>query len=70
MFIIGQRIKKIRNDLGLSFRQFASILQVNPSAVFYWENGKRKPCIENTYKILEIARKNGIEIDFEWIRPY
>ncbi|WP_262692508.1 helix-turn-helix domain-containing protein [Kordiimonas aestuarii] len=40
---LGEMIKFKRQSLGLSQRQFAELIQVDPSTVHQWEHNRRKP---------------------------
>lgn len=40
---IGEKIYKIRTDMGLTQKDFAEKVGVSQSAINFWENGKRQP---------------------------
>lgn len=50
----GQRIKNIRNELGLSQNRFSQLLGVNRSTVSIWEIELHRPSRQNYQNILEI----------------
>lgn len=50
-------IKKIRNKLKLSQSVFAKVLNVSPSSVKQWEQGKRTPS-GSTKVLLELLKEN------------
>ena len=55
---IPEIIKEIRNRKGYSQKKLAQILNVSQSAVFQWENGTRKPKIEQLEKLSEILESD------------
>ena len=48
---IGEKIYKIRNEMGLTQKEFAKIAGVSQSAINFWENGKRQPRLEQLNKL-------------------
>ena len=52
MSSIGERIKKSRNDRGLSLRELATKVELSASFLSQIEQGKASPSIENLKKIL------------------
>lgn len=50
----GQRIKNIRNELGLSQNRFSQLLGVNRSTVSIWEIELHRPSRQNYQNILAI----------------
>lgn len=48
---ITEKLYKLRNDIGLSQKEFAEKAGVSQSAVNYWENGKRQPKISQLKKL-------------------
>ncbi len=55
-------INKLRNKLVLSQVEFAELLGVSFASVNRWENGKHEPTIKIKRKILELCKKNDINI--------
>lgn len=51
MSSIGERIKKSRNERGLSLRELASKVDLSASFLSQIEQGKASPSIENLKKI-------------------
>ena len=54
-------IRTIRNQLGLSQREFANRLGVKRLAVARWESGTRTPDESNQKRLLQIAKENGLD---------
>jgi transcriptional regulator with XRE-family HTH domain len=54
MVSLGQRIKRIRESLGLSQKALAEKLQVSRPSISQIENGERKVCAEELKKLAEI----------------
>lgn len=48
------RIRKMREKIGLTCRQFAKLLEVSYISVLHWESGKAKPRREQLQKIAQI----------------
>lgn len=65
----NERIFELRSQLGFSRIDFARELNVSLITIHYWESGQRKPSFKHTYRILKLAKKCGIEITLDWIRP-
>lgn len=58
---IGQTIKKLRKQKGITQSQLAKIIKVSPSTIGMYEQGSRKP----EYSILlRIADEFGISVDY------
>lgn len=64
------RIYQIRKALRLNRTEFGNLIGCSYRSVYYYETGARKPSFTTCYKIVVIARQNGIEdVDIEWLRP-
>lgn len=61
MNIVGNRIKEIRKDNGLTQQQFGEILSVSQDTVSLWERGVSLPPSEI---VIAIARKYAISADY------
>lgn len=48
---IAEKLYKLRNDTGLSQKEFANKIGTSQSAVNYWENGNRQPRITQVKKV-------------------
>jgi len=60
--IIGKNIEFFRKKLNLTKKKIAEILDVNPSLITYYEQGKRVPTVGKLNRIAEI-----FEIPVEWL---
>ena len=56
----GQRVRELRNQLGISQEKFALKIDMNRTYFASVESGKRNISIENIYKI-----SNGLEVSLE-----
>lgn len=65
----AESLKKIRKTLCVSQYQLAQELDVTVSSISCYERGVRKPSYATIRKIIELAKKYKIKIDFEDIRP-
>lgn len=70
--IIGpmkNHIKKIRLDLGMSREEFSKALGLSVSSICHYESRSRHPRLSICYRIIDIARSNGLLIKLEDILP-
>jgi transcriptional regulator with XRE-family HTH domain len=58
--LIGEALKKARESKGLTQKQLAEMLYVDPSLVCRWEKGQKRLKEDNLVKILKIL---GITIE-------
>ena len=58
--LVGQRIKQVRKQCGLTMIEFGKALNVTNVTVCRWENGQRIP---NVFKILEIAKMGNMTVE-------
>lgn len=49
---VGESIRDLRTERGLSIRDLANQAGVTPAAVSRWESGKRVPTVENYNKLI------------------
>ena len=56
----GQRVRELRNQLGISKEKFALKIDMDRTYFASVESGKRNISIENIYKI-----SNGLEVSLE-----
>jgi transcriptional regulator with XRE-family HTH domain len=52
--VIGEALKRVRERAGLTQKQLAEILYVDPSLVCRWEKGQRRIMADELITILEI----------------
>ncbi len=64
--IFGKHLCLLRNEKGITQKQFAKLLQVSESTYANWEQGRREPCL---YHLVEISKILEVEMntlfDFE-----
>lgn len=58
---IGDRIRKVRINAGMSQRKFARSVYVTRSTVYRWENGKSVPY---AHDVQHIAERFGVSCDY------
>ena len=58
--LVGQSLKKARESKGLTQKQLAEMLYVDPSLVCRWEKGERTVPLVTLVQIMEIL---GISLD-------
>ena len=58
--LVGQRIKKVRKQCGLTMIEFGKALNVTNVTVCRWENGQRMP---NVFMILKIAKMGNMTVE-------
>ena len=61
--ITGEQIQLIRKQMNLSQSVFAKLLDVSPSSIRQWEQGKRKPT-GSTKILLELLEKSPHLLDY------
>ena len=59
--MMGARIAALRREAGMSQAQLAQALQVSPSAVGMYEQGRREPSAD---MLLAIARTLNVTVDY------
>ena len=59
--MLGARIAALRRETGLSQAQLAQKLQVSPSALGMYEQGRREPSMET---VVAMARVFGVTTDY------
>lgn len=67
MMKIGEKILDIRENIGLTQKEFAKYSGTSQSAIAFWENGKRNPGVIQLKKIskaFNIPIMELIECDF------
>lgn len=58
--LVGQRIKQVRKQCGLTMIEFGKSLNVTNVTVCRWENGQRIP---NVFTILKIAKMGNMTVE-------
>lgn len=51
---MGARIRRLREQLGMTQKQLADALGLNQSAIALWESGKTVPTLQNLYRLADI----------------
>jgi putative transcriptional regulator len=59
----------VRTRLSLSQKQFGKLIGKGQSAVANYEKGLRHFSIEDAYKVMSFAKKNGVELTLEDFFP-
>ena len=59
--MLGQRIAALRRQTGLTQAQLAGRLQISPSAMGMYEQGRREPSVDI---LLRLSRELGVSVDF------
>ena len=59
--MLGVRIAALRRQVGLSQSELAQQLQVSPSAVGMYEQGRREPSLET---LVHMSRIFGVSLDY------
>jgi transcriptional regulator with XRE-family HTH domain len=59
--MMGARIAALRRETGMSQAQLAQLLQVSPSAVGMYEQGRREPSAET---LVELSRIFSVSVDY------
>jgi DNA-binding XRE family transcriptional regulator len=62
-------VKKIRNKLGMTKKNFSQLLDLAYVTVCNWEAQGKNPSLKNCYKIIELCRHNRIKISVQDILP-
>lgn len=59
--MLGQRIAALRRQAGLNQAELAKQLQVSPSAIGMYEQGRREPALDT---LVAMARIFGVSLDY------
>lgn len=62
MFSLGERIRKVREDMGLSQQQFAVQMHVDRKTVGHWEGERHTPRYRDLMMISSVA-----DVSLEWL---
>lgn len=58
----ANRLKKIRQDLGLSQRQLGDIIGISPQGFYFYEHGKRDVPVHTIIRLAKALNMNGNQI--------
>jgi DNA-binding XRE family transcriptional regulator len=61
-------IKSVRLHIGQNQTEFAKTIGMDKTSVCMYESGKRLPSFPTMRAIVEVARKNGLDISYTDIR--
>ena len=61
---IPKRLRSFRLSSGLTQYGMARKLDVHPSTVFRWENGRTEPKAAHMRRLHHLAQEFGLELDF------
>lgn len=61
MVMLGTRIAALRRQAGWNQAELAQRLQISPSAVGMYEQGRREPSVDT---LVEMARVLGVSVDY------
>jgi transcriptional regulator with XRE-family HTH domain len=67
--LIADRIYSIRQHLGLSQSEMASLIEVRYQYISAMETGKRKPGFKTLQKLIALCIANGLAVDTNYLRP-
>ena len=59
---IGEKIYKIRTNMGLTQKDFAEKVGVSQSAINFWENGKRQPRLLQLNQIADALKISTFDL--------
>jgi transcriptional regulator with XRE-family HTH domain len=69
VFSLGERIRKVRADLGLSQQAFADLLSIDRKTVSNWEGGRNRPRYGDLMLIASVANVSLQWLAAEEFRP-
>lgn len=53
---MGEKIRILREQIGITQKQLAQAIGVDASAVSFWESGKTQPTVANLVRIAEVLK--------------
>ncbi len=62
-------IRRLIIKTELSSRGLARALKLSENAISYYVNGKRRPNVDNCYRIIKFAKKYDMDISLEELLP-
>lgn len=57
-------IKDIRKKLGLTQNEIARMIDIDESSMSLYMHGKRNPSIPTMRKIVDLAKANGLQVEY------
>lgn len=61
MTIVAERIKTLRNEMGIGQNLLAQELGLSNASISYWENAKQEPSAQAIFKLAEYF---GVSADY------
>lgn len=58
---MNEKLRRLRENMGLQQKEVADRLGVNPSAVTRWESGEKRPDLVNLVKLADLY---NVSIDY------
>lgn len=52
--IVSRNVRRMIIELSLTMEDIANLLDVTPRLLYYWQNGKRVPNIQNLYGLSQL----------------
>ena len=52
--IVSRNVRRMINESSLTMEDIANLLDVTPRLLYYWQNGKRVPNIQNLYGLSQL----------------
>jgi len=65
----AKNLKLIRKKMGFTQKQLGDLIGIAQCTVALCENGLRNLSIRHCYKLIEIAKKHDMKIEFNYLRP-
>lgn len=59
--MFSERVKKVRNEAGLTQKELAQILQLSIGTIAMWETGKREPKLET---MVHLSKTLNTSVDY------
>ncbi|EKZ9178177.1 helix-turn-helix transcriptional regulator [Vibrio vulnificus] len=64
-----QRIRIVREEAKVSVKDLAALIGTEPSAVYHYESGRRKPDFIQCWKIVNALNELGAKCKFDDVFP-
>ena len=59
VFTLGERIRKVREDMGLDQKEFAGRVEVHRRSIVNWEGGRTTPRLKD---LADVAKVGGVSL--------